>query len=33
MSIRMSLLIALFGTLIAATLGTALGFLAAHFRR
>ena len=31
-SIRMSLLIALFGTLIAATLGTALGFLAAHFR-
>eukprot|EP01034_Spumella_vulgaris_P016679 gene16679-21292_t len=29
MSIRMSLLIALFGTLIAATLGTALGFLAA----
>lgn len=33
MSIRMSLLIALFGTLIAATLGTALGFLAAHFRK
>ncbi|MGE0573665.1 MAG: ABC transporter permease [Reyranella sp.] len=33
MSIRISLLIALFGTLIAATLGTALGFLAAHFRR
>ncbi|MBL6615169.1 MAG: ABC transporter permease [Reyranella sp.] len=33
MSIRMSLLIALFGTLIAATLGTALGILAAHFRR
>ena len=33
MSIRMSLLIALFGTLIAATLGTALGVLAAHFRR
>ena len=32
MSIRMSLLIALFGTLIAATFGTALGFLAAHFR-
>ena len=32
MSIRMSLLIALFGTLIAATLGTSLGFLAAHFR-
>jgi peptide/nickel transport system permease protein len=31
-SIRMSLLIALFGTLIAATLGTSLGFLAAHFR-
>lgn len=33
MSIRMSLLIALFGTIIAATLGTALGFLAAHFRK
>ncbi len=33
LSIRMSLLIALFGTLIATTLGTALGFLAAHFRR
>ncbi len=33
MSIRMSLLIALFGTLIAATLGTTLGVLAAHFRR
>jgi peptide/nickel transport system permease protein len=32
LSIRMSLLIALFGTLIAATMGTALGFLAAHFR-
>jgi len=32
MSIRMSLLIALFGTLIATTMGTALGFLAAHFR-
>jgi peptide/nickel transport system permease protein len=32
MSVRMSLLIALFGTLIAATLGTLLGFLAAHFR-
>src|SRR5262249_44675780 len=32
MSIRLSLLIALFGTLIAATLGTLLGFLAAHFR-
>ena len=31
-SIRMSLLIALFGTIIAASLGTALGFLAAHFR-
>lgn len=33
MSIRMSLLIAFFGTIIAATLGTALGFLAAHFRK
>ncbi len=33
MSIRMSLLIALFGTIIAATLGTALGVLAAHFRK
>jgi len=33
MSIRISLLIAFFGTLIAATLGTALGFAAAHFRR
>ncbi|MBY0323930.1 MAG: ABC transporter permease [Reyranella sp.] len=33
MSIRMSLLIAFFGTLIAATLGTMLGILAAHFRR
>ncbi len=33
LSIRLSLLIALFGTLIAATLGTALGFFAAHFRR
>jgi peptide/nickel transport system permease protein len=32
LSIRMSLLIALFGTMIAATLGTGLGFLAAHFR-
>ncbi|HEX9524979.1 MAG TPA: ABC transporter permease [Reyranella sp.] len=32
-SIRISLLIAFFGTLIAATLGTALGFVAAHFRR
>ena len=33
MSIRMSLVIALFGTLIATTLGTSLGILAAHFRR
>ena len=33
MSVRMSLLIALFGTMIAATLGTLLGTLAAHFRR
>jgi len=33
MSIRMSLLIALFGTMIAAALGTLMGFLAAHFRR
>ncbi len=32
LSIRMSLLIALFGTLIAATLGTGVGLLAAHFR-
>lgn len=32
MSVRMSLLIALFGTIIAAGLGTALGFVAAHFR-
>ncbi len=32
LSIRMSLLIALFGTMIAASVGTALGFLAAHFR-
>jgi len=32
LSIRMSLLIAFFGTLIATTLGTVLGFLAAHFR-
>lgn len=32
MSVRLSLLIALFGTIIAASLGTALGFLAAHFR-
>jgi peptide/nickel transport system permease protein len=31
-SVRMSLLIALFGTMIATTLGTLLGFLAAHFR-
>ena len=31
-SVRMSLLIALFGTMIAATVGTTLGFLAAHFR-
>jgi peptide/nickel transport system permease protein len=31
-SIQMSVLIALCGTLIAATLGTMLGFLAAHFR-
>ena len=31
-SIRISLLIALFGTMIAATLGTGLGLLAAHFR-
>src|SRR5262249_21248678 len=33
MSIRLSLLIALFGTLIAAAFGTAMGFVAAHFRR
>jgi peptide/nickel transport system permease protein len=32
LSIRMSLLIAFFGTLIAASLGTLLGFVAAHFR-
>jgi len=32
-SIRMSLLIAFFGTLLAATIGTTLGLLAAHFRR
>ena len=32
-SIRISLLIAFFGTLIAAAFGTALGFVAAHFRR
>jgi peptide/nickel transport system permease protein len=31
-SIRMSILIAFFGTMIAASLGTSLGFLAAHFR-
>ncbi|WP_231714818.1 ABC transporter permease [Enhydrobacter aerosaccus] len=31
-SIRMSLLIAFFGTLISTALGTMLGFLAAHFR-
>ncbi len=31
-SIRISVLIAFFGTLIAATLGTTLGFVAAHFR-
>src|SRR6516164_5349265 len=33
MSIRLSLLIAFFGTIIAAAFGTAMGFLAAHFRR
>src|SRR5215475_12865351 len=33
MSIRLSLLIAFFGTLIAAAFGTAMGFVAAHFRR
>jgi peptide/nickel transport system permease protein len=32
-SIRMSLLIAFFGTMIAAVLGTTIGFVAAHFRR
>ena len=32
MSIRMSILIAFFGTLIAATMGTMLGLIAAHFR-
>ena len=32
MSIRLSLLIAFFGTLLAATFGTAMGFVAAHFR-
>ena len=32
-SIRMSLLIAFFGTMLAATIGTTLGLLAAHFRR
>ncbi len=31
-SIRVSMLVALAGTMIGATLGTALGFLAAHFR-
>jgi peptide/nickel transport system permease protein len=31
-SVRMSLLIAFFGTLISTALGTSLGFLAAHFR-
>src|SRR3954470_3076520 len=33
MSIRLSLLIAFFGTLLAAAFGTAMGFVAAHFRR
>ncbi len=33
MSIRLSFLIAFFGTIIAATLGTSLGLIAAHFRR
>jgi peptide/nickel transport system permease protein len=33
MSIRLSLLIAFFGTLIAAAFGTTMGFIAAHFRR
>jgi peptide/nickel transport system permease protein len=32
MSIRLSLLIAFFGTMIAAAFGTAMGFVAAHFR-
>jgi peptide/nickel transport system permease protein len=32
-SIRLSLLIAFFGTLIAAAFGTTMGFVAAHFRR
>ena len=32
MSIRLSLLIAFFGTIIAAAFGTAMGFVAAHFR-
>ncbi|MCC6196187.1 MAG: ABC transporter permease [Burkholderiales bacterium] len=32
-SIRMSLLIAFFGTMLAAAIGTTLGLLAAHFRR
>ncbi|HMW73747.1 MAG TPA: hypothetical protein PKD17_18115, partial [Cellvibrionaceae bacterium] len=31
-SVRMSLLIALFGTMIAASFGTTMGFIAAHFR-
>lgn len=31
-SIRVSLALALFGTVVGATIGTALGFLAAHFR-
>src|SRR5262245_31825666 len=31
-SIRLSLLIAFFGTLIAAAFGTTMGFVAAHFR-
>ena len=33
MSIRLSLLIAFFGTLIAAAFGTTMGFVVAHFRR
>ena len=33
MSIRLSLLIAFCGTLIAAAFGTTMGFVAAHFRR
>ena len=32
MSIRLSLLIAFFGTILAAAFGTAMGFVAAHFR-